>query len=128
MPKANFEIVIINEQIGEKEGVLEAHWYPFVGDQTSVKSFDIPGVPTGLGYIIIQVFDVQNMGHKIIINGEDLPGEDIIRTSANRWQDVTDIIPARLLKKGNNTIKIRCAESGDNIMLGAAMIHWKEED
>jgi hypothetical protein len=128
MPKANFEIIVFNEQIGGKEALLEANWYPFVGNQTSMKNFDIPGDPTGLGYIILQVFDVQNMGHKIIINGEDLPGEDIIRTSANRWQDVTDIIPPGLLKQGNNTIQIRSVGSVDNILVGAAMINWKEDD
>ncbi|UCF07514.1 MAG: hypothetical protein JSW28_07650 [Thermoplasmata archaeon] len=125
MPRANFEIVIFNEQIGEKEGVLDALWYEFVGSQTSIKHFQVPGVPTGLAYIMIQVFDVQNKGHRIIINGEDLPGEDIIRTKANRWQDVTDIIPAGVLQQGDNTIRIK-ASSGDNILIGAAMIHWKE--
>lgn len=128
MSKANFDIVVFNEHIGDKEEVLEAQWYPFVGGKTTVKRFNIPGVPKGLGYIMLQVYDVQSMDHKIFINGENLSGVDIIRTRERRWQDVTDIIPEGLLKKGENTIHIECSDTGDNILIGAAMIHWKEHD
>jgi hypothetical protein len=64
MAKANFDIVIFNEQIGGKEGSFKAPFYQFVGDQTTQKNFNIPGVPTGHGYIILQVYDVQNKGEK----------------------------------------------------------------
>lgn len=128
MPKANFDIVIFNEQIGGKKEEIKAPFYSLTGDQTTQKNFNVPGVPTGHGYIILQVYDVQNKGHKIIINGKDLPGEDIIRTRENEWQDVTDVIPEGTLVQGNNTIQIKGASSDDNIMIGAVMINWKERD
>ena len=128
MSKADFDVIIFNEHIGDREEVLEAMWYPFVGDQTGIRSFNVPGVPKGLGYIILQVFDVQSMDHKIFINGENLSGVDIIKTRESRWQDVTDVIPEGILKQGKNTIQIKCSDSGDNILIGAAMIHWKERD
>ncbi|UCE36522.1 MAG: hypothetical protein JSW00_13520 [Thermoplasmata archaeon] len=128
MTIANFDIIIFNEQIGDEEGEIDVPWYVYVGDQTTKRTFNIPGVPTGNGYIIVQVYDVQNKGHKIIINGEDLPGEDIIRTRENQWQDVTDVIPEGILRQGRNTIQIVGAKSGDNIMIGAVIINWKEFD
>ena len=128
MPKANFAVVRFNEHLGDNVGDLSAPNFTFVGNQTSLKNFDVPGIPTDEAYLIIQVLDVQNMGHRIQINGADLPGVDIVRTRDNEWQDVMDVIPARFLRQGNNTVQIRRASGGDNILVASAVIQWKEQD
>lgn len=128
MPKASFAVVVFNEHLGDNAGDLPAPAFTFVGNQTSVKNFNVPGVPTDTAYLIIQVFDVQNMGHRIQINGADLPGVDIVRTRAHEWQDVLDVVPAGVLRQGNNTAQIRRASGGDNILVASAVIQWKEQD
>ena len=127
MPKANFSVVVFNEHLGDDAGAFTPA-FTFVGNQTSEKNFNVPGVPTDDGYLIIQVFDVQNQGHRIQINGRDLPNVDIVRTRENEWQDVMDTFPAGVLRQGNNRIRILRASGGDDIIVGAAVIHWKEQD
>ena len=128
MPKANFTIVVFNEHLGNNVADLNAPAFTFVGNQTILKSFNIPGISTDSGYLIIQVLDVKNQGHRIRVNGTDLPGIDIVRTRENEWQDVMDVIPAGILQQGNNTIQILRASGGDNILVGNAVINWKEQD
>ena len=126
MATADFAIVQFNEHLGDDPGDLNVPEFEFVGNQTSLKHFSIPGEPTAAGYILIQAGDVQNKGHKILVNGIDLPGTDINRTREARWQDTFDVIPAGILSQGNNTIQIQRAGGGDNILIGYVMIHWKQ--
>ena len=128
MPKVNFSVVVFNEHLGDDAGTFNVPGITFVGNQTSIKNFSVPGVPTDVGYLIIQVFDVQNQGHRIQVNGRDLPSADIVRTRENEWQDVMDLIPAGFLRQGDNRIRIQRASGGDDIVVGAAVIHWKEQD
>ena len=123
---ANFMVLTFDQHLGDDVSDLDAPGFAFVGNQTSVLNFNIAGVPIGAGYLIIQTLDVQNQGHRIVINGADLPGQDLVRTQENRWQDVMDAIPEGILRQGNNTIQIFRASGGDNILIGKAVLHWKE--
>lgn len=49
-----------------------------------------------------------------------------MRTVADQWQDVTDVIPEGILHPGTNTIQVRRASGGDNILVGSVVVHWKE--
>jgi len=126
MATADFVIVQFNEHLGDDSGDLKAPDFTFVHNLTTLKHFNVPGVPTGPGYLIIQVADVQSKGHQILINGTDLPGTDIERTLENRWGESMDVIPEGNLQRGDNTIQIRRAGGGDNILIGNVMIHWKQ--
>ena len=124
---ANFTVVAFDEHLGDNVADLNAPGFTSTGNQTSVRNFNVAGVPTGTGYLIIQTLDVQNKGHRILINEADLPGQDLVRTRANRWQDVMDIIPEGFLRQGNNTIQVRRASGGDNILIGKVAINWQEQ-
>lgn len=128
MPKANFEIIKFSEHLGNNAGDIDAPWAAFVGNQTTQKQFQVPGKPIGAAYLVLQVYDVQNLGHRIVVNGKDLPGFDIARTTANRWQIFMDIIPSGFLKQGGNSIQIFRAGGGDNILIGSVVVNWKEAD
>lgn len=125
MLTADFVIVKFNEHLGDKPGDLKAPSFNFVGNQSSLKNFTIPGVPAGDGYLFIQAADVQKKGHKILINGTDLPGTDIDKTGGGKWRDVMDVIPSGVLHKGNNTIKIQGASGGDNFLIANVVVHWR---
>jgi hypothetical protein len=122
---SSFAVISFDEHLGDNVADLTSPGFTFTGNQTSVRNFNISGIPVGTGYLIAQTFDVQNKGHRIMVNGADLPGQDLVRTSANRWQDVMDIIPEGFLRQGNNTIQILRA-SGDNILIGKVAINWLE--
>ena len=124
---ANFAVVNFNEHLGNSVDDLNAPGFTFTGNQTSARNFNISGAPIGTGYLIVQTLDVQNEGHRILINGGDLPGQDLVRTQVNRWQDVMDTIPEGFLRQGNNSIQIIRASGGDNILIGAMVIHWQEQ-
>jgi hypothetical protein len=123
---SSFAVISFDEHLGDNVADHTAPGFTFTGNQTSVRNFNISGIPVGTGYLIVQTFDVQNKGHRILVNGADLPGQDLVRTSKNRWQDVMDIIPEGFLRQGNNTIQILRASGGDNILIGKVAINWLE--
>jgi uncharacterized membrane protein len=43
-------------------------------------SRQVPGVPAGDGYLLIQAADVHKKGHKVLISGTDLPGTELDKT------------------------------------------------
>lgn len=126
MATADFAIVKFNEHLGDDPGDLNAPAFTFVHNLTTLKHFDVPGVPTGPGYLIMQTVDVQSLFHEILINNTELPGVDIIPTAENQYGVDMDVIPERRLQRGDNTIQIRRAKGGDNILIGNVMIHWKQ--
>lgn len=99
----------------------------FVGDQTSLLNFYVDGVilPPWI-YLIVTAYDVHNYGHRILINGQDLPGFDI-PPAPGRWQTWMSVVPIPLIQKGYNTIQIkRDTSTGDNFAIGTVAIHWRE--
>ena len=129
MSKSNFVTINFSVHLGDDISDLpEAAAFTFVGNQTSIKSFEIDRDPIDEGYLIVQVYDVQNTGHRILINGTNLPDQDIVRTTARRWQDVMDVIPSGILRRGTNTLQIQRAGGGDNILIGSVVIHWREPE
>lgn len=99
-----------------------------IGDATAVKEFTIDGTPLGHGYILIQTFDVQEAGHRIVINGKDLTGMDFpTHPTGNVWQTWMDRIPAGILKQGKNTLQIHKQAGTDAFRVQGASINWRVE-
>ena len=102
------------------------------------RTFQIDGKPVGTGYLLIQAFDVNGTGHRILINGHDLPSFDIPPQEGNgRWTTWMDRIPPTYLCQGRNTITIRAASGTeppgplyvpDPFFVANVVIHWREND
>jgi hypothetical protein len=126
MAHADFAVITFNEHLGDNESDLGSSWGTFVGNATTVRNFTVDGVPTGLGYLLIQTFDVQSQNHRIKINGKDLGGADIFpHPVENKWQTWMDGIESGVLKSGNNTIQIVRAPGGDNFLIANVTINWR---
>ncbi|MBW7988880.1 MAG: hypothetical protein FVQ84_02505 [Planctomycetes bacterium] len=130
MARSNFTLIAFTEHLGDNISDINAPSYDFKGNASSIKKFDINRTPIGEGYLILKAFDVNQVNHRIIINGTDLPGVDIgIKpvSKANLFVDTFDSIPEGILRKGENTVQIRLASgSKDNFVISMMIIHWKE--
>lgn len=125
---ADFQLITFNEHLGDSAGDIGTSM-PFMGDQTTKKTFNVDGSPTGLGYLELQVYDIHSSSHKVLINDKDLGGFDIPTGPVeDRWQTWMDGIENGVLKKGQNTIQIKRASGGDNFLVGNVAVHWRELD
>lgn len=123
--RSDFAVVRVDAHFGDNAGDLSTS-LPFVGNQKSV-SFTIDGVPSGKGYILINSFDVDSESHQVQINGNDLPGRDLVTNAgANRWQTRMRDIPGGVLKQGGNTLTIKRASGGDNFLITETVVNWRE--
>lgn len=128
MTRSSFEVIGFDEHLGDVASDLNAPGFRFTGDQTTERVFEISGDPKGAGYVILQLFDVENRGHKLFVNGKELPGVGIVTTGPQRWQDTMEVIPDGMLRRGGNRLQLRRAPGGDNLLVGKAVVHWKEEE
>jgi hypothetical protein len=129
MARARFWVLGFVEHLGNRESDLPSPQFNFVGDQSTVKHFRIDGEPSpdGLGYLLMQVYHVQNLSHRILINDVDLVGNDIIPTSpVGHWHLWMDVFGAEVLEQGVNTIQVVRAPGGDNFYVGNITVHWEE--
>lgn len=55
MAASNYEIIEFSEHLGDDVADLNAPAFTFVGNQTSIKQFNISRTPVGNAYLIIQV-------------------------------------------------------------------------
>ena len=121
---SNFVVITFWEHLGNKRGDLStsATW---VGDQTTIRNFNIEGVPEGDGYVLIQAYNIHDPTHRVLINGQNLGGRDIPKDTS--WQTWMDRIEPGKLRQGNNTIQIvRDTSTGDNFIIKSVAIHWTE--
>jgi len=124
---ADYEVIPFWEHLGDTKDDIKTS-AKFCGDQTTVKEFYIGQVPTGMGFLTLQTYDVHNSGHHIQINGKELSGMDLPKHPAeNRWDTWTEIIDNNLLKKGTNTIQVTRAGSGDNLIVKNIVVNWREQ-
>ncbi|WP_298972824.1 hypothetical protein [uncultured Roseobacter sp.] len=108
-------------------------WVSFQQDFNSAttnasRGFKIDGTPVGVGYLLIQQFDVEADTHRILINGKPLDGFDLARDKTDRvWTTWMDGIPPGVLKRGSNKISIlRDAQASEFFRIGSVAIHWRE--
>lgn len=123
-----FTIRRFKEHLGDKQADLPGTGFQFVGNKSSVKQFEVEGSPTG-GYLLMQVDDINDSNHNVLINGKNIPGSKDILGEPQRWETWMESIPSGFLKKGNNTLQIvRDTSVGDNFLVADVAIHWRESD
>jgi hypothetical protein len=139
--RANHFALKLNKHFGDKPGDLTGispSEFEFVGDQFQT-TFVVEGEPTGVGYFLIQTFDVNangtphESGHQLLINGKTVDGFNkglaLAPQTPQTWNTWMDVIEgSTTLQKGANTIKVQRALGGDNFLVGFMTINWLESD
>ena len=98
----------------------------FVGNESTVRTFNISGTPTGTGYLVVTVYDLEDSEHRVLINGRDLGSFDIPKApTANRWQTWMDRIESGVLRSGTNTIQLRRHSGEDNFVVRDVVVQWR---
>ena len=93
---------------------------------SATRSFTVEGEPLGTGFLLIQLHDVESGGHRIAINGHDLPSFDIVPSAASGvWTTWMDRIPPGFLTQGTNRITIR-RTGDDSFTVANVAVHWRE--
>ena len=129
--KTNFETIIFNEHLGDDSGDLPT-WtgMSFVGDQTSLASFNIDGTPIEDGYLLIHLWDNQVQTQKIEVNGTNVFEGKHTAHQLGSHKAAIILLPfdRNILKQGNNTFQIkRDTGGGDNFHVYSVVVNWKEE-
>jgi len=125
--RSDFTTILVNEHLGDKVQDLNIPWAQFVGNQTIPKNFEIDGNPRGKAYLLVQAFGVEEYGHKILINGTDLSGDDLM-PEAGGWQTWMKVFDSSILKPSNTLQIVRNASKGNNFVILNVVIHWRESD
>lgn len=122
---SDFTTIYFGEHLGPNETDLQASWATFVGNQTSVKTFNVDNPPANEAYMLIQTLHVGVFSHQILINGVELSGYQI--PEHRGWSTWMVGLGEGLLKHGANTIQIiRDKRSNDSFVVGHVVIHWRE--
>jgi len=126
---ANFENIIFNEHLGDDQGDLATFsGMTFVGDQSKLANFTIEGTPNGKGYLLLYLWSIQTLDHKIEINSINVSNAAELPHQLGSEKIATWIIPIdeNVFKKGNNTLQIKRSGS-DNFHIYSVIVNWKEE-
>jgi len=126
---ANFENIIFNEHLGDNENDLVTFGgMTFVGDQSKLANFTIEGTPSGNGYLLLYLWSVQDLHHKIELNSINISNAAEFPHQLGSEKNAIWIIPIdeNVLKKGNNTLQIK-RSGNDNFHVYSAIVNWKEE-
>ena len=121
--RTDFRVLPINEYLGNRPDELDVD-FPFVGRQSSVKTFRMSGLPTGDGYLLLTYAFLRGAGHIIKINGRDLPWVDML--PSNEASTHLKPIAAPFLVPGLNTLQIFL--NGPAFLIYYAVVHWRERD
>jgi hypothetical protein len=122
---SDFTIIQFTEHLGANEADLPASWATFVGNQTSVKTFNIDNPPQGEAYLLIQTLHVGAFSHRIFINGVGLNGYNLPQHEG--WSTWMVVIQDGVLVHGANTLQVvRDEETNDNFVVGHVVVHWRE--
>lgn len=118
------------QHLGDKPSDLDVPWAEWRGDETSEKTFMIPGPPQGDGFLLLNTYDVEESGHAIVINGksgEAVIGADVpVHPTEYRWQTWMGRINSGVLRQGENTIQITRKPGGDNFVVGGVVVQWRD--
>lgn len=123
--RANYATLSFQEALGPTEGHLDVPWAEFVGDRSSSHAFEVPTDDPLDPYLQIQVFDVEEYGHDVLLNGESLSGFDF--PPSEGWQTWVDTVTGPVLRTGENTLRIeRDTTSDDAFAVGSVVVNWRE--
>jgi hypothetical protein len=123
--RTDFKVLQINEYLANRPEELDPRvGFPFVGRQSSVKTFRITGTPSDDGYLLLTYAFAKGAGHIIKINDRDLPWVDILPSS----EATTHLKPieSQFLVPGLNTLQI--VLNGPALLVYYAVVHWRALD
>ena len=126
---ANFENIFFNEHLGDDQGDLVTFdGMTFVGDQSKLANFNIDGTPKGKGYLLMHLWSVQGIHHKIEINDINISNATEVPQQSGSEKSANWVIPIdhNVLKKGNTTLQVKRI-GGDNFHIYTVIVNWKEE-
>jgi hypothetical protein len=112
------------EYLGPAPDSLDVQWADFVGDRSTRQEFTVPGADATDVYLELQVFDVGEYGHEIVLNDEPLAGFDI--PPADGWQYWMDSLSERTLSETNTLSIHRDASTTDAFAVGNVVVNWRE--
>lgn len=123
--RANYALLDVQEHLGPDADGLEVPWAEFVGNRTSEYQFSVPTPDPADAYYAVQVFDVGEYGHELVVNGEPMTGFDVPPSSG--WQYWMDTITGASLREGENVVCVRRdATTDDSFVVGTLTVHWRE--
>jgi hypothetical protein len=123
--RANYAMVYAGARLGPTEGTLDVAGTEFVGDETPAYEFRVPTAEAVDAYVALQVYDVEEYGHEILVNDETLSGFDI--PPDDGWQYWMDSFADAELREGTNTVAVRRdVDSLDSFAVGNLTVHWRE--
>ena len=123
--QGNFALIPFGEHIGDSAGDLEMPLVKFVGNQSTLKTFEIAGRPVGHSYVLMQTYDVDVDSHQIHVNGVQLSGINI--PTHHGWHTWMVALKDDLLKTGPNSVQIaRDTTTTDDFVVGNIVVHWHE--
>lgn len=126
-PQASFAAVKFFQQLGNPINKIDASWAEFTGRKSLVETFYVDGTPQPGAYILLQLYNVTDSGHGILINGQVIQNVDIPPLLPSAWAIWMDVFSAPLLKTGPNTIQIVGGDHmTDNFIIGSVVIHWMQ--
>lgn len=120
--RTDFKVLQINEYLANSADELDARvGFPFVGRQTSLKTFRITGIPSDDGYLLLTYAFGRGASHIIKLNDRDLPWVDIF--PSNEATTHLKPISAPFLVPGLNTLQI--VLNGPALLVYYAVVHWR---
>ncbi|MFC5136538.1 MULTISPECIES: DUF7383 domain-containing protein [Haloferacaceae] len=125
-PHTDYALVTVLEHLGEDPDALNIEWAEFVGDASTLHTFEVTTTNPLDAYFEVQLYDVGTFGHEVLVNGEPLTGFDL--PPSDGWQLWMDAVTDAMLQQGENTVQIvRDGESDDEFAIGNVVVHWRSE-
>ncbi|MFC6863124.1 hypothetical protein ACFQGE_06570 [Halomicroarcula sp. GCM10025817] len=123
--RANYARCAFQQHLGPSADSLDVPWAEFTGDASDERIFEVPTADPRDAYVEMQVFDVGDYGHDILVNGAALSGFDI--ATGDRWQYWMDTLAVDHLREGENTLQFRRNTDGDDaFVVGTVIVNWRE--
>ena len=122
--RADFNLIMFNEHLGDNAGDINTD-FPFKGASSSIKSFRIEGEPTDDAFLLMNHTQVNSLGHKVLVNGQELPDLPVKDADDKSVTQMASIPPGRL-QKGNNTLQFKLSGS-DNFIIFYVVVNWREK-
>lgn len=122
--RADYALLTFMEHLGGDDARLDVDWADFVGNRSSELSFEVSDEDPTDAYLELQLYEVDEWGHELVLNGETLSGFDVPPVSG--WQYWMDAVTGAALVAGENTLQVRRdPDTADSFVVGNAVVNWR---
>jgi len=123
--RANYALLSFQEALGPNKNAFDELWADFAGDRSSPHTFQVPTDDPRDPYLQMQILDVAEYGHDVLVNGASVSGFDI--PPGDGWQTWMDPITGQHLQEGENSLRIeRDTTTDDAFVVGSVVVNWRE--